>query len=120
MHPIFTSSLDRNTLPENIRFYCGAAVFRNPEDNILRFPDNTTNYTPTNNSIDIEEYSNSYAGMIGFQYGSGRVIICTDQGIFRSLDLMIKGKKIAVTIHDPKANNAALLLNSLRWLSKLQ
>ena len=70
MHPVFTSSIDKNTLPENIRFYCGAAVFRNPEDNILLFPNNTTNFTPTNNSIDIEENSNSYAGMIGFQYGS--------------------------------------------------
>ena len=119
-HPIFTSSIDERTLPENVRFYCGAAIFRNPTDNILRFPDNTTNFTPTNTNVDIEENSNSYAGMIGFKYGSGRVIISTDQGIFRSLDLFIKGKKVAVTIHDPASDNAGLLLNSLRWLTKLQ
>ncbi|AXT20432.1 hypothetical protein D7030_04740 [Flavobacteriaceae bacterium AU392] len=119
-HPIFTSTLDTNTIPENIRFYCGAAIFRNPEDVILGFPENTTNYTPTNEPMDIEENSNSYAGMIGFKYGLGRIIICTDQGIFRSLNLLIDNKRIPVTIHDPESDNAGLLLNSLRWLTKNQ
>ncbi|RKE94811.1 hypothetical protein [Ichthyenterobacterium magnum] len=120
-HDMFKASLDKTITPKNIRFYCGAAVFRNPEDNILSFPKNTINYTPTtNSSIDIEEQSNSYAGMLGFIYGAGRVIVCTDQGLFRSLNLIIKGKKVPVTIHDPKADNASLLLNSIRWLSKLQ
>lgn len=119
-HSVFKSSIDSTTIPENIRFYCGAAVFRNPEDAILRFPNNTINYTPTNENIDTEELSSSYAGMIGFEFGLGRVIICTDQGIFRSLDLFIEGNKIPVTIHDPNSENAGLLLNSLRWLTKNQ
>ena len=119
-HSVFKSSIDSTTIPDNIRFYCGAAVFRNPEDVILRFPNNTINYTPTEDGIDIEELSNSYAGMIGFEFGLGRVIICTDQGIYRSLDLFIEGEKIPVTIHDPNSENAGLLLNSLRWLTKIQ
>ena len=119
-HTIFQSSIDKSTIPTDIRFYCGAAVFRNPEDVILGFPNNTINYTPTEENIDAEEMSSSYAGMIGFQYGLGRVIICTDQGIFRSLDLFIDGEKIPVTIHDPNSENAGLLLNSLRWLTKNQ
>jgi hypothetical protein len=120
-HPMLASSLSGETLPDTIKFLCGAAIFRNPEDNILSFPKNTTNFTPTTDgSIDIEEDSDSYAGMIGFNFGAGRVIVCTDQGIFRSLDLLIDGEKIPVTIHDPECDNADLFLNSIRWLSKLQ
>lgn len=119
-HPVFISSLDNSTIPDNVRFYCGAAIFRNPEDNILPFPDNTINYTPTSNKQYLEESSNYYAGMIGFKFGSGRVIISTDQGIFRSLNLIQNGEKVAVTIHDPHSENAGLLLNILRWLTKLQ
>jgi len=120
-HPVLANRLSHGTLPDSIKFLCGAAVFRNPEDVILAFPRNTINYTPTSDgSADIEEDSDSYAGMIGFEFGQGRVIVCTDQGIFRSLDLLIDGEKIPVTIHDPKADNAALFLNSIRWLTKLQ
>ena len=68
----------------------------------------------------MEETSADYAGMIGFRYGSGRGIICTDQGIFRSLNIFIDGEKIAVTIHDPETDNAGLLVNTIRWLTKLQ
>ncbi|TJY38073.1 hypothetical protein [Pontimicrobium aquaticum] len=120
-HPLFTSSIDKKTIPTSVRFYCGAAIFRNPEDEILPFPNNTVNYTKTTTSkIRMEETSNDYAGMIGFEYGKGRVIICTDQGIFRSLNLFIENEKIAVTIHDPETDNAGLLVNTLRWLTKLQ
>jgi hypothetical protein len=120
-HPVFASSLSNNIIPDTIKFLCGAAIFRNPEDNILPFPKNTINFTPTHDgSIDIEETSNSYAGMIGFNFGAGRVIVCTDQGIFRSLDLIIDDEKIPVTIHDPDCDNADLFLNSIRWLAKLQ
>lgn len=120
-HPVITSRLSNDVLPDTIKFLCGAAIFRNPEDNILPFPNNTINFTPTyDGSIDIEESSDSYAGMIGFNFGEGRVIVCTDQGIFRSLDLLIDGEKIPVTIHDPDCDNADLFLNSIRWLTKLQ
>lgn len=57
---------------------------------------------------------------IDLEFGSGRVIVCTDQGMFRSLDLLIDDEKIPVTIHDPDCDNAYLFLNSLRWLAKLQ
>jgi len=120
-HPVLASRLSNDILPDTIKFLCGAAIFRNPEDNILLFPKNTINFTPTHDgSIDIEETSDSYAGMIGFNFGAGRVIVCTDQGIFRSLDLLIDGEKIPVTIHDPDCDNADLFLNSIRWLVKLQ
>ena len=120
-HPVIASRLSDELLPDTVKFLCGAAIFRNPEDNILPFPKNTINFTPTyDGSIDIEESSDSYAGMIGFGFGLGRVIVCTDQGIFRSLDLLIDGEKIPVTIHDPECDNAALFLNSIRWLGKEQ
>mgnify|MGYP005988752017 CR=1 FL=1 len=120
-HPVFKTSLSKTLLPETVKFLCGAAIFRNPEDNILPFPNNTINFTPTTDgSLDIEERSDSYSGMIGFEFGAGRVIICTDQGIFRSLDIFIDGDKIPVTIHDPESENAKLLLNSIRWLTKAQ
>ena len=120
-HPVLATSLSDDLMPETIKFLCGAAIFRNPEDNILPFPKNTINFTPTHDgSMDIEETSDSYAGMIGFNFGKGRVIVCTDQGIFRSLDLLIDGEKIPVTIHDPDCDNADLFLNSIRWLAKLQ
>lgn len=120
-HPVLSSRLSDGISPEIIKFLCGAAIFRNPEDNILSFPNNTINFTPTHDGSErIEESSGSYAGMIGFDFGSGRVIVCTDQGIFRSLDLIIDNEKIPVTIHDPDCDNAALFLNSIRWLGKLQ
>ncbi len=120
-HPVLNSCTIDSLLPQEVKFLCGAAVFRNPEEAILAFPPNTTNYTPsTDGSPDLEETADNYAGMIGFNFGKGRVIICTDQGIFRSLDLLIDGAKIPVTIHDPECDNAALLLNSIRWLTHLQ
>jgi hypothetical protein len=70
--------------------------------------------------VNFEEYSYIYSGMIGFEFGRGRVIVCTDQGIFRSLDLLIDNEKIPVTIHDPECDNAELFLNCIRWLGKLQ
>ncbi len=119
-HPVLASRRLDTLMPKTVKFLCGAAVFRNPEDNILPFPNNTINFTPAKGVPDIEEISESYAGMIGFEFGAGRVIICTDQGIFRSLDLLIDGEKIPVTIHDPECDNAELFLNSIRWLGKLQ
>lgn len=120
-HSVLQTRLADSLLPNTVKFLCGAAVFRNPEDNILLFPNNTTNFTPTTNKgDDVEESSDVYAGMIGFEYGAGRVVICTDQGIFRSLDLLLDGERIPVTIHDPEADNAALFLNILRWLGQLQ
>jgi hypothetical protein len=120
-HPVLATRRSANIMPDTIKFLCGAAIFRNPEDNILSFPRNTINFTPTHDgSNDIEEMSDSYARMIGFNYGQGRVIVCTDQDIFRSLDLCIDGEKIPVTIHDAHCDNADLFLNSIRWLVKLQ
>ncbi len=119
-HPVFKDNYNLKTpMPNNVKFLCGAAVFRNSEDVILAFPNNTTNFTPAKNSEDIEEISDAYAGMIGFEYGAGRVVIATDQGMFRSLDLIIDDEKIPVTIHDPECDNATLFLNVLRWLAQL-
>lgn len=117
-HPIFKNTT-KKLIPDSIKFLCGAAVFRNPEDEILPFPNNTTNYTRSSTGLNIEETSDSYAGMIGFEYGKGRIIVATDQGMFRSLDLILDGEKIPVTIHDPESENAELFLNCIRWLGKL-
>jgi len=118
-HPVLASRLSEKLKPDTVKFLCGAAIFRNPEDAILPFPNNTVNFTPTHGP-DVEETSDSYAGMIGFNFGKGRVIVCTDQGIFRSMDLILDGVKVPITIHDPHCDNAALFLNSIRWLVKLQ
>lgn len=120
-HPVFSTRKSDRLMSDTVKFLCGAAIFRNPEDAILSFSNNTVNFTPTyDGSSDMEETSDSYAGMIGFNFGKGRVIICTDQGIFRSLDLILDGERIPVTIHDPHCDNAGLFLNSIRWLAKLQ
>jgi len=119
-HPIFTTSVSEDLIPNTVKFLCGAAVFRNPEDTILPFPNNTTNYSRSSEGLNIEESSDYYSGMIGFNFGTGRVIVATDQGMFRSLDLLLDGEKIPVTIHDPECDNAELFLNSIRWLSKMQ
>ena len=120
-HPVLKTSKSDALLPDTVKFLCGAAVFRNREDVILPFPSNTINYTSTHDgSGDIQETSDSYAGMIGFDFGNGRVIVATDQGMFRSLDLLLDGEKIPVTIHDPECDNAELFLNCIRWLGKLQ
>lgn len=113
-HPLIKSRLSDKLLPETIKFLCGAAVFRNLEDSVLPFPNNTTNYTRSSSGLNIEESSDSYSGMIGFEYGKGRVIVATDQGMFRSLDLLLDGEKIPVTIHDPECDNAELFLNCIR------
>jgi hypothetical protein len=118
-HPVFEHTSSTVEMPRTIKFLCGAAIFRNREDNILSFPENTVNYTPEEKGSDLEEQSDAYAGMIGFDYGRGRVVISTDQGIFRSLDLLIDGERIPVTIHDPDCDNAALFLNIIRWLGRL-
>jgi hypothetical protein len=118
-HDIFQNS-SPSLMPDTVKFLCGAAVFRNSEDVILPFPNNTTNYTRSSTGLNIEESSDDYAGMIGFEYGDGRIIIATDQGMFRSLDLLLDDQKIPVTIHDPECDNAELFLNSVRWLTKTQ
>ncbi len=118
-HSIFQKT-PPELMPDTVKFLCGAAVFRNSEDVILPFPNNTTNYTRSSTGLDIEESSDFYAGMIGFEYGAGRIIIATDQGMFRSLDLILDDEKIPVTIHDPECDNAALFVNSIRWLTRIQ
>jgi hypothetical protein len=116
-HPIF-QDIDHGLVPDTVKFLCGAALFRNSEDAILSFPNNTANFSRSSAGLNIKETSDFYSGMIGFEYGSGRVIISTDQGVFRSLDLLIDGIKIHVTIHDPECDNAELLLDCIRWLGK--
>lgn len=120
-HPVFKTSLSNDLIPDTVKFLCGAAIFRYPEDVILPFPKNTINYSNSSDGkLSIEETSDFYAGMIGFEFGNGRVIVATDQGMFRSLDLLIGDEKIPVTIHDPECDNAELFLNCIRWLGKLQ
>jgi hypothetical protein len=52
-HPVLASRPSKELLPDTIKFLCGAAIFRNPEDNILPFPKNTTNFTPTHDGSKI-------------------------------------------------------------------
>ncbi len=117
-HPIFKSNYNINW--DGFKFLCGSGVFREDSDVILKFPESSINFSYSPSGQKSKEVSSAYAGMIGFEYGLGRVIICTDQGIFRSLNIFPEGQEMAkVTIHDKEADNAALYLMTLRWLAKL-
>ncbi|TQV85819.1 DUF4350 domain-containing protein [Aliikangiella coralliicola] len=98
-----------------VDFHCGAAVFREPDDVILAFPKGSANYDANDRLV---EQSDHYAGMIGFQYGKGKVVVATDQGMFRNFIFTFDEKeKVYVTITSPNNDNANLFVNLLRWLS---
>ncbi len=112
-HPVVQGPLVVN----KVDYLCGAAVFRNPEDVILPFPSNSINYSPNDMA---SETSDQYAGMIGFTFGKGKVVIATDQGLFRNFIFTFSdGKsqsKVPVTL-SPTNDNANLFVNMMRWLS---
>ena len=98
-----------------VDFLCGAIVFRRPEDVIIPFPAGTRNY---NRDETIWEESDVYAAMIAFPYGRGRVVICTDQGMFRNFIFTFDHTKtVHVTITSPENDNANLFVNLMRWLA---
>ena len=120
-HPLLNNNKDAKLQVKTVKWLCGATVFRNPEDVILSYPENTVLYTPEvgKDKRSISETSSQYAGMIGFEYGKGRVVVCADQGQFRNNIFKDKDRTIYVTISDPEADNAALLVNTMRWLGKI-
>ncbi|WP_102796996.1 hypothetical protein [Bowmanella denitrificans] len=98
-----------------VDFLCGAAVFRQPQDAVLRFPPGSANFNQDNS---FHESSDYYAGMLAFEYGRGRVVITTDQGMFRNFIFTFDHKeKVHVTISSPDNDNAKLFVNTMRWLS---
>jgi hypothetical protein len=110
-HPILAAGLP----VRRVDFLCGAAVVRRPEDVIIAFPPGSSNYDQDGRLL---ETSDSYAGLIGFPFGRGRVVVATDQGLFRNLVLETDdGREFPVTITSPTNDNAALFLNLMRWLS---
>jgi len=100
---------------EKVDFHCGAAVVRNPEDVILPFSEGARNYNKTETFF---EESDFYAGMIGFDYGEGRVVVSTDQGMFRNFVFFFDDEtKVYVTITSPDNDNGNLFVDLMRWLS---
>jgi hypothetical protein len=67
-HPLLNHVKDQNLQVRTVKWLCGAAIFRNPEDVILAYPPNTILYTPEagRDKRSISETSSQYAGMIGF------------------------------------------------------
>lgn len=116
-HPVLLDIKDQELSVKTARFLCATAIFRNPEDVILAFPQSTTHIAPYENErSELRETSDSYAGLLGFVFGKGKVIISSDLGVFRN-QKVIDGNNIYYnTITDPKADNAKLLVNCLRWM----
>ncbi len=110
-HPLIKAGLK----VDKVDYLCGAAIFRNPEDAVLPFPPGSQNY---NQDDTINEASDHYAGMIGFDYGKGKVVVAADQGMFRDFIFTFdSGEKVYVTITSPDNDNANLFINMMRWLS---
>ncbi|WP_394693546.1 hypothetical protein [Hyphobacterium sp.] len=110
-HPLLQDGLPVS----RVDLHCGAGVFREAEDVVLRFPAGSANYDATGQ---ISETSDFYAGMIAFNYGTGRVVIATDQGLFRDFIFEFdSGDRVFVTITGPENDNANLFVNTVRWLS---
>lgn len=110
-HPLIKNGLK----VEKIDYLCGAAIFREPEDAVLPFPKGSENY---NKDDTISEASDHYAGMIGFDYGKGKVVVAADQGMFRDFIFTFdSGERVYVTITSPGNDNANLFVNMMRWLS---
>jgi hypothetical protein len=120
-HPLLRQQKDPNLQVKTVKWLCGATVFRNPEDVILSYPPRTVLYTPEvgRDVRSFAETSDQYAGMIGFAYGKGRVVVCADQGQFRNNLFKNKDRTVYVTINDPQADNAALLISTMRWLGQI-
>ncbi|MCC3861193.1 DUF4350 domain-containing protein [Pseudemcibacter aquimaris] len=112
-HPVAGGPLPVN----KVDFLCGTAIFREKEDAILPFPAGSINYTTGEIAAEI---SDDYAGMIGFTFGKGKVVVATDQGMFRNFIFTFsdgeKTEDIAVTL-SPNNDNANLFINMMRWLS---
>ncbi|WDI33016.1 hypothetical protein PUV54_07375 [Hyphococcus flavus] len=110
-HPLI-----RHGLPvRKVDYHCGAAIFRNPEDVVLQFPAGSENYNKDNT---FSEASGYYAGMIGFEFGKGKVVVAADQGMFRNFIFTFDtNEKVYVTITSPDNDNASLFINMMRWLS---
>ncbi len=115
-HPALAEGLPVN----RVDYLCGAAVYRSEKDAILRFPNGSHNHAK--GSVDsgrrgLYETSDNYAGVIGFNFGSGRVVISADQGMFRNFIFTFdETEKVYVTISNPDNDNANLYVNLMRWL----
>lgn len=120
-HPVLDTDSPVTLPVKQVKYLCGGAVFRKQEDVILALPKGTNIYyrNAVTRRLELKDTGGSYAGMIGFQYGKGRVVIAADQGIFRNLIKTFDGKLVYVTINDPETDNAALYVNIMRWLAGL-
>jgi len=118
-HPVLKNAPEA---VESIRLLCGAAIFRNPQDAVLAYPDKAANLSldADGNEIAYAEQSGQYAALLAFEFGKGKVIVSGDLGLFRNNMLVDRetGEKTYITINDPEADNAALLVNLVRWLKK--
>lgn len=118
-HPVLSNRNRNNLNVESVRFLCATAIFRNPEDVILSFPKGSTHQAPFDNEEDVlKENSDNYAGLLGFKYGRGKVIVSSDLGVFRNNVIRDKEKVYYNTITDPQADNAKLFVKCMRWLGE--
>lgn len=116
-HPVLAGNQDGALQVRTVKFLCGTAIYRNPEDVLLDFPDQTTHLSPYENEQgDVSEVSDAYAGMLGFTYGKGKVIVSSDLGVFRNMKTIEKENIVYITITDPNADNARLFIHCMRWL----
>jgi hypothetical protein len=111
----------KDGLPVNrVDYLCGAAIFREPGDAILRFPKGSQNHARGSLGPDgpgMYEASDNYSGVIGFPFGNGKVVVSADQGMFRNFIFTFdKTEKVHVTITNPDNDNANLFVNLMRWL----
>lgn len=102
-----------------VKFLCGSALSRRNEDVVLAMPENTRILKSAQNSKQVASQKQSYAAMIAFNFGSGRVVVASDLGLFRNWVGKDDKGIYYVTLNDPDADNAALLVNTLRWLAKI-
>jgi putative intracellular protease/amidase len=115
-HPIVKYGLP----VETVDYLCGAAIFRAQEDAVLPFPKGSENHLDGRFDPDtsVFETSDAYAGMIGFDFGKGKVVVAADQGMFRDFVFTFNnGERVYVTITSPDNDNANLFVNMMRWLS---
>lgn len=102
-HPVLATKQEKALDVDTVRFLCATAIFRNPEDVILAFPKGSTHFTPGENDEDLaKETSDNYAGLLGFSYGKGKVIVSSDLGVFRNNVIQNNGKTYYNTITDPE------------------
>ncbi|MEM9292014.1 MAG: hypothetical protein AAGD01_10065 [Acidobacteriota bacterium] len=116
-HPILATPAEGLPVAA-VRWLCGAALMRYPQDVVLDLPDATVNFSPRPGTSMAREVSDDYAAALAFPYGAGKVFVSGDQGIFRNFVYRFGQESVHVTITDPEAENGHFLVRVMRWLGQ--